>query len=60
MIAIHCAMIQEADLIIKKYNLKLIDQLVNIKVYKNNDLLLVVSGIGKIQTSIALTYILNK
>ncbi len=56
MILIHCAMPQEADIIVDKYNLKLISVLKNIKVYKNDKIYLVVSWIWKIQTSIAITY----
>ncbi len=57
---IHTAMIQEAELIINKYNLQQFDQLKNIKFYKNNDLVLVFSGIWKIQTGIGMSYILQK
>lgn len=59
MIWIICAMKDEADIIIKKYNLKLEKEIKELKIYKNNNIILIISWIGKIQASIAIMYLLN-
>jgi adenosylhomocysteine nucleosidase len=52
-------MAEEAEKIINLYNLQKFKQFNNISFYKNNNVVLVLSGIGKIQSAIA-TSILNK
>jgi len=59
MIWIITAMPQEADLIIPTYNLKLIKSYPHIKFYQNNNILLVVTGIWKIQASIGTSLMLQ-
>jgi adenosylhomocysteine nucleosidase len=59
MIWIITAMAEEAEKIINLYKLQKFKQFNNISFYKNNNVVLVLSGIGKIQSAIA-TSILNK
>ncbi|RKW24328.1 5'-methylthioadenosine/adenosylhomocysteine nucleosidase, partial [Candidatus Gracilibacteria bacterium] len=65
--AIITAMKEEAELIIKKFNLKETKSLKNIKIFEGTrsgddgeeNLVLVLGGIGKIQAAIATTYLLE-
>jgi len=59
MIWIITAMPQEAQIIIEKYNLKLAKQYKNIKFFSNENIVLVITGIWKIQASIWTTLLLN-
>lgn len=56
-IAIITAMKEEAEHIIKKYNLKETNKLKHIFIYENEDIVLVLAWIWKIQASIATTYL---
>lgn len=58
-IAIITAMQEEADYIINFYSLKEVKKLVNISIYENKNIVLVLSWIWKIQASIATTYLLE-
>ena len=55
--AIITAMKEEADHIISTYNLGKIKELKHMKIYENNDIVLFLAGIWKIQASIATTYL---
>ncbi|NUJ97889.1 5'-methylthioadenosine/S-adenosylhomocysteine nucleosidase [Candidatus Gracilibacteria bacterium] len=60
--AIFTAMKEEADIIIKKYDLKEVKKLSNIIIYEgyreeDEKIVLVVSGIGKVQMAIGVSYI---
>lgn len=55
--AIITAMKEEADHIITAYNLEKVKELKHMKIYENNDIVLFLAGIGKIQASIAATYL---
>ena len=59
MIAIVCAMDDEAKMIIKKYNLEKIKETKFTKIYKNEKIVLVVTWIWKIQASIGTMLLLN-
>lgn len=56
-IGIITAMKEEADHIIKEYDLKESISLQNIHIYENNDIVLVLAWIWKIQASIGATYL---
>lgn len=60
MIWIITATQKEADYIISFYDLKKQEQLENISIYKNNNIILVLTWIWKIQASIWTTFLLNK
>lgn len=55
--AIITAMKEEADHIIIQYNLQKVKELKNMKIYENDELVLFLAGIWKIQASIATTYL---
>lgn len=55
--AIITAMKEEADHIINNYNLEKVKELKHMKIYENNDIVLFLAGIWKIQASIATTYL---
>ena len=57
MILIHTALLCEAQSFIEHYKLKKINS--NPKIYSNENLLIVISGIGKENTINSLTYIFN-
>lgn len=54
------AMSEEAKLIIDAYGLQKIDQLSNIHFYANNQIVLALSGVGKIQASIGTTLLMER
>ena len=53
------AMKEEADLIIKKYKLEFSKSSWNIEFFENDEIVLVLSGIGKIQAAIATTALIH-
>lgn len=56
-IVIITAMQEEANHIIELYSLKLIKEFINIKIYGNNNIVLALAWIWKIQASIVTTYL---
>lgn len=58
MLYIVCALYEEAKSIIEKYNLKNINNK-NFRIYEGDEIRLIISGIGKINSAIATTYFLN-
>lgn len=58
MLYVVCALYEEAKIIIEKYNLKNINDK-NFRIYKNDEIKLIISGVGKINCAIATTYFLN-
>ncbi len=54
-----CATIYEAETIIEHYKLEKIEWPNNIQAYINNDIVLVISGIGKIMATIWISYLVN-
>ena len=57
--AIITAMKEEADHIIKQYNLTETKKLHTLSVFENEDIVLALAGIGKVQAAIGTTYILE-
>ncbi|NVP17501.1 5'-methylthioadenosine/S-adenosylhomocysteine nucleosidase [Candidatus Gracilibacteria bacterium] len=57
MIGIITAMQEEAEHIIKMYGLKNTKKLKNISIYENDNIVLALAGIGKVQASIGVTYL---
>ena len=56
-IGIITAMREEAQHIIAKYQLKQIYKLVTLEIYESDEIVLALSGIGKVQASIAASYL---
>jgi nucleoside phosphorylase len=55
--AIMTAMREEADHIIKNYGLTLSSELQNLFIYENENIVLALAGIGKVQAAIGATYL---
>lgn len=57
---IHTALLPEAKPIINYYKLVLDEEINQYKVYKNKNIILIVSGIGKVKTKSALRFVLDR
>jgi len=57
--AIVTAMTQEADHIVRTYNLTQTKKINHLTIYENDDIVLLCAGIGKIQAAIATAYLIN-
>jgi len=60
MILIHSAFHSEAKAFIEHYELKLLHELDNFNVFRSADHLLIVSGLGKVNTAVAIGYLSAK
>lgn len=57
MIYIVCALFIEAKPLIKKYDLKKENSFQKFQIFSNEDMKLIISGVGKIKSAIAITYL---
>ncbi|CDF58416.1 Spore photoproduct(EC:) [Thermobrachium celere] len=60
MLYISTALYIEAQEFIKKLNLKRDNSITKFEVFKNEDVLLIITGVGKVKSAVAVSYLLSK
>ncbi|WDC84243.1 hypothetical protein PL321_18820 [Caloramator sp. mosi_1] len=60
MVYISTAMYVEAQELIKKFGLKRDNSINKFEVFKNDEVTLIITGVGKVRSAVALTYLLSR